>query len=515
MTPRGKDLLFSGLPVFAVMLASAAGDGPTTSPGVRSEVNLPAPASALEIPRADRFHRDGEPETLAVSARSLIPIAFNQLPDIKSSYHRFRSEEARYDFFYTSRDSLTPRLRLSNRYGENRDPADVLRTRKHGIELGVEKLFFDTTELDMAVGFEAEGLNEAHGNQPFAAATLRYPLWVSRQKLERTSEEIFRRNELNDAQLAYIQTVRERLERMLFRFYEVVDQQRRLGYLRSWLADLQSLYTGVEVWTVPNQATDRHRLAAEIARATAEVRNLTGRHEIDRERLKAQSGIPFHVGIELVDEPFNPFVGMEHAVLFRLSIETDPEIATLRNAEQNARVQLDLARRGRWDLSLLLSGESNLDGGGERDGQSDWAVSVGLDVSVVDPRVTDSLIRQSESNIARFTQAIAERENQVFVDTLEPLVRIETLGQSRDELIENLPRYQTDYDTGVGAYRLGQLNIDDLLKRRETLLQQQQAISDLRFLVGANVAELCSATGKFFELLNGEGQGRTGDGPGD
>ena len=239
----------------------------------------------------------------------------------------------------------------------------------------------------------------------------------------------------------------------------------------------------------------------------AGTRNHTGRFDVMLERLKAACGLPFHAQLELVEEPFNPFEGMMHDVLFRVSIETDPEILTLRNARRNAEVQLDLARRGRWDMALLASGTSNLEGGGERDGESDWSVSVGFDVSAVDTRVTGSLIQQAQSNIARFDQAIASRENAVYVDTFEPLLRIETLGQSRDELISNLPRYQADYDNGVTEYHAGNLNIDDLLKRREDLYEQEEEISDLTFMVGANVAELCAATGKFFELLNGQNEG--------
>jgi hypothetical protein len=118
--------------------------------------------------------------------------------------------------------------------------------------------------------------------------------------------------------------------------------------------------------------------------------------------------------------------------------------------------------------------------------------------------VTDSLIRQAESNIARFNQEIVAREDQVFVDTFEPLLRIETLGQSRDELVANLPRYQADYDNGLDEYFADKLNIDDLLTRREELFYQEQEISRLTYMVCINVAELCAATGKFFELLNGD-----------
>ena len=70
----------------------------------------------------------------------------------------------------------------------------------------------------------------------------------------------------------------------------------------------------------------------------------------------------------------------------------------------------------------------------------------------------------------------------------------------------DLGRFEEDYATGVGEYLAGRLNIDDLLKRRELLFEQTEQIAFLNFIVGANVAELCTATGKFFKLLNGPQQ---------
>lgn len=192
---------------------------------------------------------------------------------------------------------------------------------------------------------------------------------------------------------------------------------------------------------------------------------------------------------------------MDHESLLKVSIDTDPEIATLRNAVRNAEVQLDLARRGRWDIALLLNGKSNLEGRGTTDGTSDWSVSTGIEISAVDPRVTTSLTRQAQANIARFNQAIAARENDIFTATLESLVRLQTIGESRDQIMASLPKYEADYRTGVEEYLAGKMNIDDLLRRRENLGDQIGVISDDTFLIGANVAELCSATGKFFELL--------------
>ncbi len=475
----------------------------TTVPSahLRSEISLPVPASVEMIPTSERLSRNNGGERRVLSARSVIPIAFDLQPDIKSSFQRFKSEEARYDFFYASHDSLTPRLRVSNDVAESRQDETVTRTRDHTVEIAVEKQFFDTTRLDVAAGFRTDSVDNEIGNQPFVSANIRYPLWASREKLTRTSEDIFRRNELDDAQLAYIQTVRGRLQNLLYKFYDLRHLTRRLQFQTEWLRDLEALQERVQTIENRDSTANARRLGAETASAGSELRIQAGWYEIQVERFKAACGLPFNAEIEFIDEPFNPFEGATHDQLMRLSVETDPEIKTLRNAMRNAEVQLDLARRGTWDIALLLGASSDLEGRGEDEGVSDWSASVGLDVSHVDLRVTKSLIHQAQANIARFAQAIAARENAIFVDTLEPLVRIDTLGASRDELAGNLPRYEEDFQTGVEMYLGGTLNLDDLLKRRETLYDQQLEVSHLTLLVGANVAELCSATGKFFELL--------------
>ena len=468
---------------------------------LQQEVALPVPAAAERQADPNRLTHTDQGETYTLTPRRLIRLAFDRQPDVKSSFERFKSEEARYDFFYTSRDSLTPRFNVTNEFAESRADEGVVRDRSHVFEVGVEKLFFDTTELDVGLGFQSAAADQAIGDRPFVAASMRYPLWVSRRKLERTSEDIFRRNELNDAQLAYIQEVRHRLQMALFKFYDVLNLQRELGFLERFQGDLEELADQIRKLEQRDVEMDLQRVEADIARLAAEYRTRVGWYEITLARLKSSCGLPFHGRVELVDDPFNPFEGATHEELLRASIDTDPEIATLVNARRNAEVQLDLARRGTWDVSLVFDGISSLEGRGEDEGTSDWAVSAGVEISAVDNRVTESLIRQARANILRFSQAIAARENDIFVNTLEPVVRIETLTASRDDLARNLPRYQEDYDNGVSQYLTGNLNIDDLITRRSTLFDQEEEISDLTLLVGLNVAELCSATGKFFDLL--------------
>jgi outer membrane protein TolC len=474
----------------------------------RQEVQLPVPQTVESASTEERLTDTGNGRVFVISPRALIPIAFDLMPDIKSSYQRFKSEEARYDFFYAARDSLTPRLSIQHSYKEGRVLYEDT-TRKHAeqVQLSLEKRFFDTTLANVGVGMKTEQSEGGQGEQPFVSASLRYPLWASRERLERTSEEIFRRNELNDTQLSYIQTVRNRLQRALTKYYEVVQIRARIDSLEAWQQDLGSLHTRLSDHEALTIDADRRRLDAETTRVQSLLRNQRGWYQVQLARLKQQIGIPFYAEVQLVEEPFNPFEGADHRELLIRIMETDPEIATQRNAMDNAIVQFDLARRGRWDVALQLAGSSSLEGSTDYEGDSDWSVSVGLNVSAVDTRVTESLMRQAQANMSRFNEAIAGRENAIYTATLEPLVRLDTLGQSRLDNIENLPLYEQDYRTSVDEYLTGNYTIDDVLTRRNNLYDQQEEVNRLTFLLGANVSELCAATGLFFEILDKEFSG--------
>ncbi len=468
---------------------------------LRQTVRLPIPASIVSEPSEDRLSPLRKDDVFDVSPRTLIDLAFDLQPNVKSSYQAFKSEEARYDFFVVSRDSLTPQLRIRNDFSEGRATETVTRRYQNSVELSVEKLFFDTTELNVGVGYSSADVDDDIGNQPFVFADLRYPLFASRERLERSSEEIFRRNLMNDAQLAYIQQVRRRLRNAMFQFYEVVHYDRRMDNAQRWLTTLERLLEKLGAIEGRDTSADVERLRAERTRVASELRIVHGRYDVEMGRLKASIGVPMYAQLVLENAEFNPFEGIPHHELLRISIETDPEIATLRNEVDNATVQLNLARRGTWDVSLLISGAGNLEGRGSDEGVSDWSASVGLDVGHVDPRVTTSLARQAQARINRFTEAIVARENQIFVDLLEPVIRIDTLGASQKQLLENLPRFRTSFEEGEATYTVGKMSIDDLLQRRENVFDQEEEISNLTFLIGANVAELCAATGKFFEFL--------------
>ena len=84
---------------------------------------------------------------------------------------------------------------------------------------------------------------------------------------------------------------------------------------------------------------------------------------------------------------------------------------------------------------------------------------------------------------------------------MEPLIKIRMLTKSIPDRRRNIERYRQDYEVALQDYFAGRMNVDDLLRRRQGLLNEEFNLSfGTSELGGWNVA-LAAATGKFFELL--------------
>ena len=516
MTGRVRSGMALAVGSWAAALAGAGCAGTMPSQTVDSGLRMPVPQgqtytaatrpTEARLPTATQpaTSQPAEPTHFVLVPMSIIRLTFNRQPAIKADYHAFKAEEARYDFFYTSRDAFTPGVRLANELSGDRDPNDgKSRQRTHEAEFFVTKQFFDTSRLDLAAGYRAgdEYWGGDRTSHSFVKGSLLYPLWTSRPALQRASEDIERQNDLRDAQLEYLQTVRFRVRESFFYYSGALRLGGRVAVNTQWLQDLRSLARRVQATQSASATEDLQRVEAEIETVDAEYRDLEGRRQVEVEAVKGAIGLPFDASIDILDKPFNPFAGRPYDQIIAESVAHDPEIAILNNAVRSAEAQLDLARRGKWDASLELAGESNLEGTQDDQGESYWNVTATALLSAVDPRITSSLEREALANIERNREAIRARKNEIHVEAIGPMVRLDTLRTNVAKLTQNLPRYVEDYEKGLAEYDRGALNIDDLLARRRTLAEQQTQIVHARQDIVVDVARLCAATGKYFDLV--------------
>jgi len=467
-------------------------------------LSVPVPSDLAEKSRyapPGKYLPRGEAKCV-LTPLSVIRLTFERNPQIKRAYLNYAAEQARYDYIVATWTSLTPGFSISAGTDQSLDPDDeVSRTHSQEAKVFMDQNFLNTSRLRLSANLHNEEDDGLHASHPSISASLRYPLWGSREALARSSEQIFQQNRVNDAQLGYVQTVRWRLRLALAIYFGAVQLRQRADVAREMLEDLRSIAERIRAEGGPSAASDLQRLESEMTSVGTQVRNLQSRYQIELESLKAAIGLPFYVDLELVEEPFDPFGEVDREKLLQLSMQTDPEIATLKNAIKNAQVQLALARKGRLDIALLLSGSMDMRGTGQWTGKENWKADAGLEVRFVDSRVSDSLEREAAATVARFQQAMLARRNDIHVGTIEPLIQAQTLKSNIEDIRRNIDRYKNDYQTGLEAYFKGQMNIDDLIQRRRNLFNEKQDLILSKSRLGQRMADLASATGKFFELL--------------
>ncbi len=444
--------------------------------------------------------------TATTAPLSLNPVCVIQYthayyPYIKEKYEKKLSREARYDFFIASRSAVSYGARIAgykdvghNRWSRSRDYG-------WGPEVYVEKKFFNSGEVLLYSRYDYDNIDGAVGSSTNVGAYLEYPLFASREALERENEKIFWRNEVDDANLEYFRSVREAINWALGTYFEALEYQERIEYSKSYIADLQELHQRMLSTNDPEVIKDCDKVVALLTSEEADLETLIGTFEIELQSLKAHIGVPFDCQIVLQSEDFNPFRGKTQDELLRISLETDPEIKVLRNAITNAEAELNLAQRGKWDTSFFLRGEKTLGGTGSREGEHGYSIGAGVGIRHIDPRITDSMERGARADIRGYQNAIKSREADIFVGTTDSLIGMETNANKFRSLTENLPRYRSDYESGITKYFNRQITIDELLEKRDDHYEEQRWIAESRDHYSSNVADLCASTAQYLEYL--------------
>jgi outer membrane protein TolC len=430
----------------------------------------------------------------------VIFLTFQNAPAIKVAYLKYAAEKARYDYIIATWTSSTPGFSVGptwERLKDSQDQRSETFTQRGTVFL--DQNFMDTSRLHLFADLLNEDSDNEHAAHPSGGGNLRFPLWGSREALQRSSEQIFQQNRVNDAQLEYVKSVRDELKWGLYFYYQSMGIQLRIAAVQRMIDDLQRLYDRMTAAGSP--PADLQRLQASITSNATDLRSRQSNFDVEVCRMKRTVGLPMDLAVTVADELFNPFGDPDQQQLLELSYRTDPEIATLRNAVKNAELALALAEKGRLDVAVNVGGTANLQGSGRWEGRNEYSAFGLLEVRFIDPRISHSLARESSADIARYQQDIRQRRSEIYVGAMEPIIRARSLTSNMADTKRNIERYRGDFVVGLEQYFAGRMNIDDLIRRRESLMNEEIALADARTEFGVKMAELAQATGKYFEIL--------------
>ncbi len=455
-------------------------------------------------PVASKYLAPGQTH-LDLTPMRVIHLTFENAPRIRVAYLKYVGEKARYDYILATWTSTTPGAAVGPGWERSVDVTDTVSNRQtQRVEAFLERNFLDTSRLRAFGGVLNEDNGDAHSFHPNFGGLFHFPLWVSREALQRASDQIFQQTRVNDAQLEYVREVRSLLSSLTGTFFGVLGIGQRVEARQHRVGDLEAILLRAQAAAsqpAASQPADLQRIQAEITTAVTGLRSEQSNYEIELAWMTSTMGLPHELEVALIEEPFDPFGDASHDELLTLSLATDPEIATLQNAIKDSEVQLALARRGRLDVAVDLGGAADMRGSGYWAGQTEYQATAAMTVSFIDPRLSGSLAREASANIGRYQQAIEQRRKEVYVEAMEPMIKARSLRRNIPEIQRNVERYRRDFDAGLDDYFAGRMNVDDLLRRRQSLLDEEFNLINSKSALGGRMASLAGATGEYFELL--------------
>lgn len=472
------------------------GVGLPIPPGLHGQGRLFATATRP----AESKHFSAEQKRIDLSPIKVIHLTFDLSPQIRAAYLRYAGEKARYDYIIATWTSTTPGASIGPGWHRGLDVTDTITNNQtQRVEAFVERNFLDTSRLRAFAGGVNEDASDTHAFHPTAGGLLRFPLWGSREALQRSSEQIFQQTRVNDAQLEYVRQVRQQLRDTTTTFFAVLSIGQRVEARQQQIDDLRGIQQRAGISGKP--PADLQRLQAELVSASTELRSQQSNYAVEMAWMISTMGLPRDLDVRLLEGPFNPFDDTAPEQLLAMSMRADPEIATLTNAIKDSQVLLALARKGRLDVAMNLGAAADFRGSGEWAGQTQYQATALLSVGFIDQRLSTSLAREASANIWQYENAIQRRRNEVYVDATEPLIRIRALTKSIPDRQRNVERYQRDFDAAVQDYFVGRMDIDDLIRRRQDMLDEEFQLTYGKSDLGGMMVSLAAATGKFFELL--------------
>ncbi len=385
-----------------------------------------------------------------------------------------------------------------NRITENEDEARV--------SVGFEKEFFDGKKITAGAGVRGTSDTNGENANPFIGGEVKFPLFSSITTLERVTERNFEENELLNAWLEFIETVRG----------EVSDSH--AAYI-----DLQNAISRREIAESANR--DFRELLAETEKTgnEDEIRQIEDQIQAFRSRTVNQQGKVDAWQISLLDRlgmdslPLDlvetlvmkeaDFYGKQYVEkdLEQIVIEAignDVEIRVLKIARKNAELKKSLAERGKWDIIGKLFGTYDFESRGDDIRRpSGFGVGLGFSVQRTDPKLLQLSLRQAEAEIQKFSAEIIWRERQV-----RNLIRrrVSEAHNSRsliDELEASRRLRKSVYVQKLEAFRQNNETIDNLIQSRISLFETEKEFLERFAQYFEIVVDLDVASGFYFQEL--------------
>lgn len=438
-------------------------------------------------------------EISTLNPENIMRLTLEHSTQIQAAKHKLESAEYNFKLFNSEFTQFTP-LNLNSKLsteGYNEHNYNCTTT------AGVRKDYFGGGSLSADIGNYSSWDDKKPGNNTqFVKAEVRFPLFSSNRKLTRIIKRTFEENELYEAQLDYVNSIRRTILYALANYYDYLCRVRILQDLRSYQNDLIKLKAHP---SFSDRPTVQQQIEGEINELTLEIQDKT--IEVDARLIWLERWIgidqlseyriePIELDYDQDDYYGRFYVEATYEEVLNLAVKNDSDLKVLRLIKQNAIEKKRLAQQGKWDIFLSIGGRYNFyeeENGVPLD--SSYSASTGIELKRFDRTVLRYTINKAEADIL---EAEAKIEDRLGGMAAEITQKKESLSTKKEQVLsarKNLASRQEIHDLKLEQFLAGNETADNYLKAFNALYEGMEkafrqenryldAIRDFNYICG-------------------------------
>jgi len=429
---------------------------------------------------------------------SIVRMTYDNNPSIASARHKLKSAEYNFKLFESEFTQFIPLIldsRVRNQSG-NKTSAEVVAS--------MEKEFFGGASLSLDVGNETDRQPGETAHTQFVAGHLEFPLFSSNRKLNRVIKRTFEENELFNANLDYVEAIREEISEAAESYYDLVSRTRILEMGKKYQEKLNALLD--EEWVKAHTA-DRQQIVDELRALDSDIKGWEARVSSIKIQLQRQLGVasiekfrvePISLGLGEKDYVGRYYVEEDDTTILRKALANDTEIKVLRRVIENAREKKRLAEQGRWDIFASIGGRyENF----SQDSERNYSIDIGLRIKKFDSEVLNYSRLKAEADIRNIESRIRDTEFGLEARIQERKGEAENQRKQLQSLYESLQSRNDIYTFKLERYLRGEESIDNLIRAFRSLLNTEKELYEVGNDYFDNIRDLDDLCGVYFEKL--------------
>jgi len=439
---------------------------------------------------------------ILVDADSIIQLVFGQNPEVVATRYALAAAEFQFKDFVRNLSQFTP---LVFRSDISRDQRQYEEGQVYSTQVGMEKEFFDGSSIFTGIGHGGNFGDPESGKGQFLETDITFPLFGSNTTLRRITARSREENELLNARLEYVDTIRDNIREAQFNYIDLLTHLERVAMRKACIEDYKGFLTIARAESYP---VERQQIETAIQSAEAdmivydEILNnilIRLRFSIGQEEISLSQVSSFDLYAE--DYYGKSYLNCTVDELLAEANRNDINIRVLENARKSSYEKKRLAEEGKWDVFVDFSAQYDINGDGSLRDDNGYLMGFGLRITKIDPVLLNYSLSRAVAEINKYNALIRAQQ----LETKNQIDREWFMARNRrkqfEELFASIKSQREVYLQKRKDYAEGKETIDNLIDSRELIMFTEITLTHSLEGLYSSIVRLDHACGVYFTKL--------------